>query len=152
MTMDVSVDSTILLYNQDIRYPTKQAQSASWLKTLTLSNRLAISPQTLNETYAVVRRKPEFAHWRGDIRSFLEDLFPHVIPNLTPTDLIRAWRLQDRYQTSFWDALQLAVANAANCTHFLSEDLDDGQTYGTVKVINPFRHTPVDVIGPALQP
>jgi predicted nucleic acid-binding protein len=152
MTMDVSVDSTVLLYNQDLRYPTKQTQSASWLKTLTLSNRLAVSPQTLNETYAVVRRKPEFIHWRGEIRSFLEDLFPHVIPNLTTTELISAWRIQDRYQTSFWDALQLAVANAASCTHFLSEDLNDGQTYGTVKVINPFRHTPADVLGPALQP
>jgi predicted nucleic acid-binding protein len=86
------------------------------------------------------------------VRVFLEDLFPHIIPNLAPTELVGAWRIQDRYQTSFWDALQLAVANTASCTYFLSEDLNDGQTYGTVKVINPFRHTPVDVLGPALQP
>ncbi len=152
MTMDVSVDSTVLLYSQDRRYPAKQEQSANWLRTLLLSNRLAISPQTLNETYAVVRRKPEFAHWRGGVRVFLEDLFPQVIPAVATTELLRAWRLEDRYQIGFWDALQLAIATAGGCAYFLTEDLNDGQTYGTVKVITPFRHTPADVLGPALHP
>ncbi len=41
-------------------------------------------------------------------------------------------------------------ANAAGCGHFLSEDLNDGQVYGSVRVINPFRHAPDDVLGPAL--
>jgi predicted nucleic acid-binding protein len=71
----------------------------------------------------------------------------------TPLDMpvvMAAWRLQDRYQIRIWDALLLASANAAGCSHFLSEDLNDGQTYGRVVAVNPFRHTPEDVLGRAL--
>jgi predicted nucleic acid-binding protein len=31
------------------------------------------------------------------------------------------------------------TARALGCTHVLSEDLSDGQDYGGVRVINPFR-------------
>jgi len=113
---------------------------------------LKVSPQTLNETYWVIRRKPEFAHWHGGVRRALEDFARHATPPRDANAIIEAWAIEDRYRVSFWDAMQLASANAAGCTHFLSEDLNDGQTYGTVKVINPFRHTPADVLGPALQP
>jgi predicted nucleic acid-binding protein len=43
----------------------------------------------------------------------------------------------------------LASANAANCTHFLSEDLNDGQAYGELVAVDPFRHAPEDVLGGA---
>jgi predicted nucleic acid-binding protein len=123
-----------------------------WLRTLIRSNTLTVSAQTLNETYWVVRRKPEFAHWRGGVRQALEDFARHATSPRGAGAIVEAWVIEDRYKVSFWDATQLATANAANCTYFLSEDLNDGQTYGTVKVINPFRHTPADVLGPALQP
>ncbi len=47
------------------------------------------------------------------------------------------------------DALLLASANAAGCRHFLTEDLNDGQLYGDVRVVDPFRHAPEDVLGRA---
>jgi predicted nucleic acid-binding protein len=106
----------------------------------------------LNETYAVVRRKPEFAHWRPGVRRFLEDLFAWATPPLSANDLLEAWRIEDRYRVSFWDALQLVSANASGCAYFLSEDLNDGQTYGAVTVINPFRHRPEDMLGAAARP
>jgi hypothetical protein len=34
-----------------------------------------------------------------------------------------------------------------NCTHFLSEDLNDGQAYGELVAVDPFRHAPEDVLG-----
>jgi predicted nucleic acid-binding protein len=46
----------------------------------------------------------------------------------------------------------LASANDAGCEYFLSEDLNDGQTYGAVTVVNPFRHAPADVLGAAARP
>ncbi len=49
-----------------------------------------------------------------------------------------ALRLKDRYQTSYWDAAILAAATTAGCTELLSEDLNPGQSYDAVRVINPF--------------
>jgi predicted nucleic acid-binding protein len=63
-----------------------------------------------------------------------------------------AFGIEDRYSLRFLDGLMIASANAAGCSHFLSEDLNDGQLYGGVRAVNPFRHGPGDVLGPALQP
>ena len=150
MTAAVFVDSTTLLYSQDRRDPRKQERAVAWLKALVTSNALTLSLQVLNETYGVVRRKPEFAHWRSDVRRFLVDQMLWAPAPLTGEDIEAAWRLEDRYRIAYWDALLLASANRAGCDYFLSEDLNDGQLYGTVRALNPFRHSPEDVLGPAV--
>jgi predicted nucleic acid-binding protein len=84
------------------------------------------------------------------VRPFLVDLLKWTTPPLPGQALSETWELEDRYKISFWDAMLLVSANRAGCAHFLSEDLSDGQTYGRVTAVNPFRHTPEDVLGPAL--
>ena len=50
--------------------------------------------------------------------------------------------LRDRYQISYWDAAILAAilaaAKAARCREILSEDLNHGQDFDGVIVVNPF--------------
>ena len=151
MTVAVFVDTTTLLYSQDVRYPQKQARATEWLMSLLSSDEMVLSAQVLNETYAVVKRKPEFAHWRSAVRPFLLDLARWTAPQAPPDEaLAEAWALEARYNMSFWDSLLLASANRAGCDYFLSEDLNDGQSYGHVRALNPFRHTPGNVLGPAL--
>jgi len=148
-TAGVFVDSTTILYTQDRRDPDKQRQATAWLNSLLSSNRFVVSLQSLNETYAVVRRKPQFGHWRSDVQTLIESCATLATP---PQDLAlvrEGWRFESRYRIGFWDSLQLASANAAGCSHFLSEDLNDGQVYGSVCAVNPFRHAPADVLGPA---
>jgi predicted nucleic acid-binding protein len=45
--------------------------------------------------------------------------------------------LEARYQLSFWDALVVQAAHVAGAEILYSEDLSDGQRYGTVRVKNP---------------
>ena len=52
-----------------------------------------------------------------------------------------AVEIHQRFQTSFWDANILAAARALKCEIVYSEDLNDGQDYGGVTVVNPF-HSP----------
>ncbi|HLK77816.1 MAG TPA: hypothetical protein VKU77_29725 [Streptosporangiaceae bacterium] len=40
---------------------------------------------------------------------------------------------------SYWDAAIIEAARALGCAHVLSEDLNDGQDYGGVRVADPFR-------------
>ena len=41
--------------------------------------------------------------------------------------------------TQFYDSLMLAAAESAGCGEILTEDLNDGQMYGTIKAVNPFK-------------
>ena len=61
----------------------------------------------------------------------------------------RAWRLQERYALSWWDALIVAAAQSCECSVLLTEDLQHGQRLGDVRVIDPFRspeRTPAGVL------
>lgn len=47
----------------------------------------------------------------------------------------------ERYAISYWDAAIVAAAEALGAQTIDSEDLNDGQQYGRVRVVNPFRPT-----------
>jgi predicted nucleic acid-binding protein len=44
----------------------------------------------------------------------------------------------ERYAISYWDAAILAAAEALGAGTVYSEDLNDGQRNGRVRVVNPF--------------
>jgi predicted nucleic acid-binding protein len=50
------------------------------------------------------------------------------------------------HQFSWWDCLLLASAIELGCTHFLSEDLKDGQTIEGLTILSPFAHTPDQIL------
>ena len=52
-----------------------------------------------------------------------------------------ALEIKAQYGTSYWDSAILAAALSARCNELLSEDLNHGQQYGTVTVVNPFLKT-----------
>lgn len=43
-----------------------------------------------------------------------------------------------RFQISYWDAAILEAARAAGCSQIFSEDLNPGQDYDGLTVVNPF--------------
>jgi predicted nucleic acid-binding protein len=97
----------------------------------------------------VLRRKPRFKVNPNQARRLVQR-FVHFAR--APTDLglvFEGWQMENAYGVQYFDALLLASANAAGCAYFLSEDLNDGQRYGSVQAINPFRHAPEDVLGRA---
>jgi predicted nucleic acid-binding protein len=142
-------DSTTLLYPLDRQFPEKGKHCRGWLSALRTRDLLILSPQVLNESYWVVLRKDCFAHARGRIRPYISLYMNWTKAPLLADTLGEAFSMEGRYGVRFWDALLLASANAAGSAYFLSEDLNDGQLYGAVRAINPFRHTPEDVLGAA---
>lgn len=50
--------------------------------------------------------------------------------------------LASRYKISYWDAAILAAAHEGDADLLYTEDLNDGQRYGEVTVINPFKNLP----------
>ncbi len=51
----------------------------------------------------------------------------------------RALEIREAFGLQFYDSLLLASAERAGCDVLYTEDLNDGQLYGTVRVVNPFK-------------
>jgi predicted nucleic acid-binding protein len=95
--------------------------------------------QVLQEFYVQathVRRPDALPH---DIAArLIQKWLRFRIQETTLAVLQSALALKDRYQISYWDAAILAAAKSARCQQLLSEDLNHGQDYGGITVINPF--------------
>jgi predicted nucleic acid-binding protein len=138
-------DTNVLLYSHDRKNTEKAGQAQFWLKELAKRERVTINLQVLNEfTDVLLRRKwfetPEQVF---SISAGFEELGNSP---LTPWEVDEARRLHLRYRYSWWDCLLLASAIQLGCTHFLSEDLQDGQRIDTLTIVDPFAHSPQQIL------
>ena len=145
MSARVFVDTNVLVYVKDQTNPLKRKAAETWLAALSAKSAAVISLQSLREYYNVAT-KAKVGAVRAVIRR--EVMALHAwLPNDGGLDrLNEAWDIQDRYQLSFYDALLLASANAARCTHFLSEDLQDGLDVNGTRILSFMNVAPSDVL------
>ena len=97
-----------------------------------------MSYQSCNEYYVVTtqRLKPGLSR-----KAAQDDIKAFEAWNPLPIDrpvIENAWRIQERYQFSWWDSLILSAAQIQGCKYLLSEDLQHEQMINDVQVINPF--------------
>jgi predicted nucleic acid-binding protein len=144
MTAPVFVDSNILLYAVDDAEPRKQRVARDWRAQLWKSRLGRVSFQVLNEFYVNAGRlKPAASN---EARSEVRDLLAWNPVAVDAAVIERGWKLQDRYQISYWDSLIVAAAQAASCGFLLSEDFQNGQRMDGVEVVNPFLRGPGSVL------
>ncbi len=55
----------------------------------------------------------------------------------TGESILEALEIENQYGISFWDALVIQAAECSGAAVLYSEDLSDGQTYGSVRIVNP---------------
>lgn len=143
MTAPIFVDTNVLIYALDEADPQKQRAARAWRAALWQSRRGRISFQVLQEFYVKVTRKwPEA---RQQARAEVRDLLAWRPVSVDDGILDRSWKIQDRYQLSFWDALIVAAAKAASSRYLLTEDLQADRELDGVVVVNPFLRGPAAV-------
>jgi len=133
----------VLIYSVDAGDPQKRDAARAWTEELWSSRRGRISFQVLQEFYWIAGKKVPEA--RDQIRVEIRDLLAWEPVAIDGAVLEFGWKLQDRYQLSFWDALIVAAAKAAGCAFLLTEDLQAGQDLDGVKVLNPFLTEPASL-------
>ncbi len=139
--MRVFVDTNVLVYARDHTDGEKQRRALAWVASLWEHRAGHLSWQVLQEYYVTLTRKLDPPRDRAAAR---EDVTSLVTWRPIPIDLATidaAWGIEDRYGLSWWDALIVAAAQAGECHYLLSEDLQDGQSFGGLEVIDPFGHT-----------
>ena len=138
MMARVFFDTNVLVYAADNRDERKQRISRNLIKDA-LNGRIDgwISVQTLSEFINSTLNKLKLPLDKVD--GFLDffDNLPIVNPDRTLPR--RGLEIKNRYDIQFYDAMMLAAAERAGAAEFYTEDLNDGQLYGSVKAVDPFK-------------
>ncbi|HVR20041.1 MAG TPA: PIN domain-containing protein [Polyangiaceae bacterium] len=140
--MAVLVDTNVLVYSFDARFPKKQERAIEILGAGLASDVVRIPHQAVIEFMSVVTRsyRQEPPILAPDIaRREAEELLAQFTV-LYPTEaLVRtAIRGMATYQLSWFDAHLWAYAEHYGLEELWSEDFQHGRRYGTVSVVNPF--------------
>jgi predicted nucleic acid-binding protein len=132
------VDTNILIYAHDVSQGSKHQSARELVDKLWDSGEGVLSTQVLQELCVNLQQKVANRVPIQEVRRVLEDYLHWEIVVNTPDSALQALDLQARYRISFWDALILHAAETAGATVLYSEDLSSGQSYGAVRVVNPF--------------
>lgn len=133
------VDTNILVYAHDLKQGTKYERARALVQKLWESETGVLSTQVLQELCVSLQRKVARPLSAEGTRKVIEDYASWEIVVNTAESVLMALDTQGRYQISFWDALIVAAASSCGAEMLYSEDLADGQSYGDLRVINPFK-------------
>ena len=132
----IFIDTNIVVYANDNRVAMKQNKAIEIIVSLMTSRTGTISTQVLQE-YAFVAinklKQPQDVVLRQ--LKLLESL---EIIHQSPIQIRRAVEIMHLYKIGFWDACVISNAEHANCTEIYSEDLNSGQFYSGIQIVNPF--------------
>ena len=131
------LDSNVLIYAAEDTQDDKFARACDIVETAVCGHGCVSSAQVLNEFASVMYRK--FKKTDDEVKGLVS-----IAQNIKTVPVMPEWTqlaidIKERYDLQFYDALLLAAAQANGCAEFWSEDLNDGQMYGSVKAVNPFK-------------
>jgi predicted nucleic acid-binding protein len=136
------VDTNVLVYRFDPRFPDKQRIAEEVLRAGITEGSLALPHQAIVEFVAVVSRPVDDGEpllTPADARREAEELLAQFDVLYPDEELVRlALRGSAAYQLSWFDAHLWAYAERFGLPELLSEDFQHGRLYGTVQVTNPF--------------
>jgi predicted nucleic acid-binding protein len=127
-----------LFYPFDTNEPKKQ-KIAHKLISEALNGSGIISHQVIQEFVSVASTKFKKPFTLPQLCMYMEEvLFSLWRVSPSRESYITACEVQERYKLSWWDALIVASAIEAQADCIYTEDLQHGQSFGSVLVVNPF--------------
>jgi predicted nucleic acid-binding protein len=143
--MNWFVDTNVLIYAIDNRFPAKEEQARLWLSELARHETIVLSPQSLNEFYAVATQRLGLPR-NSSTRDRVLQLTRWCKAPLDADVTCHAWLVEDETGYRFFDCLLIASALRSGCRFFLSEDLRHDHRVGGLIILNPFLTSPHDFL------
>jgi predicted nucleic acid-binding protein len=104
-----------------------------------LNQHPTISTQVINEFISVCLKKLKIN--RQDTYFLANELLTHCKVMPVDSNTVRqAMIISQRYNYSHWDCLIIATALQSGCSILYSEDMQNEQLIGNLKIINPFQN------------
>ena len=73
------------------------------------------------------------------VDEWVSQFYPLLATEVTMDAVRNAMYIKEEYGIQYYDALIIATAEKLGCTEIVSEDLNDGQLYHGMAVVNPFK-------------
>jgi predicted nucleic acid-binding protein len=140
--MAALVDTNVLVYRYDWRFPEKQQIATELLRSGIADGSLFLPHQAVVELVAATTRPLEGAEpllAPVEARREAEELLSQFDVLFPDQELVRiALRGAAAYQLAWFDAHLWAYAERFGLSELLSEDFQHGRLYGTVEAVDPF--------------
>lgn len=146
----VFLDTNTLLYLHDRNDSAKGSVVHKWLSALIEHQSACLNLQVLNEATNAMLRKTWF-DTPQQVYAIIDGFAELGDATVGWDEVGMARLLHARLSYSWWDCLLLASALTSGCTHFLSEDLHDGQVLTiaprqSLTIVSPFTHSPEQIL------
>jgi len=136
MTADVFFDTNVLVYAA--LGTGKDEPKRKRALQLVDSQNFGTSAQVLQEFFVTVVKKASRPLSAAQALEWIEQWAAFPCQSVDHRLVRGAVERSERYRISYWDAAILAAAEALGANTVYSEDLNDGQYYGLIRVVNPF--------------
>lgn len=116
-----------------------ESHKAERARKLLLSENWGWSVQVAGEFFNIATSpKRQFQLTGAAATEYIRTWLTFPTAPLYPSTILDALELRQRFGVSYWDAAIIAAARQLGCHTLYSEDLQHGQDYDGVKVVNPF--------------
>ncbi len=146
--MKAFFDTNIVVYAHDRSAGPKRDRAAALIEAHVRSATLVVSTQVLIESYNTLLRAKLLD--REAALAIVEVLADEHVVATDAALVLRAIRLPQQHKLSHWDSLIVQAAIDAGCAVLYSEDMQAGQRFGDLEIVNPFAdaaHEPRSTYG-----
>jgi predicted nucleic acid-binding protein len=137
MPVEAFIDTNVLVYSVSSHPPEKEKREIA--RALIASTDFGISAQVLAEFYVTVTKKIGQPLSDEHALQLLEPLTRLPVIAVDSDLVLEAIAMNRAHRISYWDGAIVAAAQRLGASTIFSEDLSDGQSYGSTRVVNPFR-------------
>ncbi|MEI6437539.1 MAG: PIN domain-containing protein [Candidatus Omnitrophota bacterium] len=139
MNANIFFDTNILLYSYVNQDPRKKSVAEDYISDAMRYGIGVVSIQVLGEFVVNAHKKlvpvMTLKQARGEMEMFASGM---RVFSLDVSDVRDAIHIAMAHQLNYWDALVITSAQKAKCRTLLTEDLNHGQKFGHLQVVNPF--------------
>jgi predicted nucleic acid-binding protein len=132
------LDTNIFIYALDGETP-KAAKADALIRKALASQRGITSYQVVQEFFNVALRRFTPPMSASDAENYLAAVFRPVLAVHSSIGLFsEALRIQKESRLSWYDSLIVSAARQTDCDVLYTEDLQHGQKFGSLRIVNPF--------------
>jgi predicted nucleic acid-binding protein len=133
------LDTNIFVYSFDQSAPQKSRKSAQLIREALETQKGVISYQVVQEFFNVALRRFSQPMQAADAEQYLGTVFrPLLSVHSSQALYAEALHLHAQSGLSWYDSLIVSAALQARCDLLFTEDLQHGQRFGGLRVVNPF--------------
>ena len=132
------VDTNVLFYAFDASAGQKKVAAEQLIAQLWDAGTGCLSVQVLQEFFVTVTRRVAKPLPVDETADRIRELGAWKVFAPGPNDVLRAIALHTQTGISFWDAMVVHAAAELGCDVLWTEDLNDGQVIGGIRIRDPF--------------